>query len=207
MRRAITAITATLLVLSAATALAADAEEAADATPAVDAAAVKRVEVPGVGLAMAFPSDWRVSLPAGTRESPIRTPEDEPIYATTAILANGGDGRWCDVDVYLDMVAPLDEHAYGYAGYLQRMNGADAPMIVVETDITAGPAFRIEVFNPEQARLRAMYLFDGPLAEDGTFDRFLFTCAASSDTEPFWETLVESVEVFPPAAGEVDPAT
>ncbi len=154
---------------------------------------------------MTFPTDWQVSLPSGTRESPIQTPEGEPIYATTAILANGG-GRWCDIDVYLDMTAPLDQHAYAYAGYLQQINGANTPMVVIETELPVGPAFRIEVFDQARARLRAMYLFDGPVADDGTFDRYLFTCAAPSDSPPFWEAMADSGEVFEPESEEEAPA-
>ena len=127
----------------------------------------------------------RVSRPAGTRESEICSAYGEPVYVTTAVLANGGEGRWCDVDVYLDMIAPLDEHAHAYAAYLQRVHGADVPMRLTETELPAGPAFAIEMLDLERARLRAMYLFDGPVAEDGTIDRFLLTCAAAPDAEPF----------------------
>ena len=42
-------------------------------------------------------------------------------------------------------------------------------------------------------RMRAMYLFDGPAAEDGTVNRYLFTCAAREAGEPFWEAIAESV--------------
>jgi len=207
MRRTIPAVTAiALLALSTVPALATDTDEpVTDEMPAGESDG-QRVVAPEVGLTMTFPADWRVSLPAGTRESHIRTPEGEPIYETTAIIANGGGGRWCDVDVYLDMIAPLDQHAYAYVGYLQQINGANTPMVVVDAELPAGPAFRIEVFDQDRARLRTMYLFDGPVADDGTVDRYLFTCAAPSDSPPFWEAMAESAEVFEPESEEEAPA-
>jgi|GEM_PF-25866 len=94
------------------------------------------------------------------------------------------------------MTASLDEHAHAYVGYLQRISGADTPMIVTETRLAAGPAFHIELFDQARGRLRAMYLFDGPAADDGTFERYLLTCAAAPDAEPFWKLIAGSAEVF-----------
>jgi hypothetical protein len=121
---------------------------------------------------------------------------------TTALYANGGGGTWCDMDVYLALDAPLDSHAYQYAAYLQQSEDPEVAMIVVDTELPLGPAFRIELFDQSTGRMRAMYLFDGPAAEDGTFNRFLFTCAAREATDPFWETLAGSIEVFPPLPAE-----
>lgn len=39
-------------------------------------------------------------------------------------------------------------------------------MLVTETELPAGPAFRIDSFDPGLGRQWAMYLFDGP-AEEG----------------------------------------
>jgi hypothetical protein len=204
MRLMISASMAALLALSVAPALAADAEEAS-AGPIAEEMALERLEAPEAGLAMSFPAGWRVSQPEGIRESPITTAEGGPIYATTAVLANGG-GAWCDVDIYLDMTATLDEHAYAYASYLRQINGADAPMVVVETELPAGSAFRIEVFDPAEGRLRSMHLVDGPVTDDGTFDRYLLTCAAPGDSEPFWEAIAASVELSVPTAAEDEEA-
>lgn len=68
-----------LLVLSTAPALATDADEVDAGSTAIEMVVDQRVEAPEVGLSIAFPQDWRVSLPAGVRESEIRTPEGDPI--------------------------------------------------------------------------------------------------------------------------------
>ncbi len=207
MPRTIPAVMAALLALSASPTMAADTEAPATDAVAADETAVpegagQRLEAPDVGLSITFPDGWRVSRPAGTRESEIRSADGEPVYVTTAVLANGGDGRWCDIDVYLDMIAPLDEHAHAYAAYLQRVHGANLPMRLTEMELPAGPAFGIEMLDLERARVRATYLFDGPVAEDGTIDRFVLTCAAAPDTEPFWGAIAESAEVYASAAVE-----
>lgn len=196
MRRTIPAAMAAILALSATPVLAQEAEEAS-AEPAD--ISFEPIDVPAAGLSLAFPDTWRTMLPEGTRVSAITTPQGEPVFETTAVLANG-DGAWCDVDVYLDMTATLEEHAYGYTKYLQEINSADARMIVVETELTAGPSYRIEVFDPSRERLLAMYLVDGPLTDDGTFDRYLLTCAAAGDSEPFWEAIAESMQLSVPVA-------
>ena len=198
MRRTIPAAMAAILALSATPVLAQDAEEAsAEPTDAT----YELTEVPTAGLSLAFPDTWGTMLPEGTRVSAITTPEGEPIFETTAVLANGG-GAWCDVDVYFDMTATLEEHAYGYTKYLQEISSADAQMIVVETKLPAGPSYRIEIFDPARERLLAMYLVDGPLTDDGTFDRYLLTCAAAGDSEPFWEAIAESMQLSAPVTEE-----
>jgi hypothetical protein len=47
-----------------------------------------------------------------------------------------------------------------------------------------------------------MYLLDGPADESGTVDRYLLTCAADRDAEPFWEAVAESVELMPAVVAE-----
>jgi hypothetical protein len=75
-------------------------------------------------------------------------------------------------------------------------------MIVVETELPAGPSYRIEIFDPARERLLAMYLVDGPQTDDGTFDRYLLTCAAAGDSEPFWEAIAESMQLSTPVKEE-----
>jgi hypothetical protein len=87
------------------------------------------VEALEAGIAMSFPAGWNVRTPLASRQSEIQTgPDEEPVYVTTVFMANAGDGRWCDVDVYLDMPAPLKEHAYAHARYLQQVQGSDRAM-------------------------------------------------------------------------------
>lgn len=185
---------------------------AADESPAPSAAAiespaaepVQQVVAPAVGLTMRFPAEWRVSQPEGIRQSELTTPEGEPIYVTTAILANGGGGRWCDVDVYLDMIAPLEQHAYAYAAYLQRTLG-NVPMVVTEAALPVGPSYRIEAFDEERGRLRSMFLFDGPAGEDGSSDRFVLTCATPPDSEPIGLAIAGSAALSEPVPPEALP--
>lgn len=192
MRRTIPLALAALLALGTAPALAQDAESTV----------TQRAEAPEVGLAMEFPADWRVSNPEGLRVSAITTADDEPVMETTAFMANAGGGTWCSVDAYIGLKAPLESHAYQYAAYLQRSESESVAMVLAETELPAGPAYRIELFDQATGRIRAMYLFDGPAGEDGTFNRFLMVCAAREVTEPFWEPIAESAEVFEPVPAE-----
>ena len=196
MQRTIPATLAMALLLGATPVLAADEE------PTADTAVTQRAESAALGFAIEFPADWRVSNPEGERVSAITDAEGEPVMETTAVLANGGGGTWCDVDAYLGLEAPLEEHAYAYVSYLQQNESSDAAMVVADEEIPAGPAFRIEIFDPTTGRIRGMYLFDGPAADDGSVNRFLLTCAAREVTEPFWETIAQSAEVFEPATAE-----
>lgn len=190
------------LALTALLALGASPALAQETGPSGDPVETQRAEVPDLGFAMELPGEWRVSRPEGLRLSAITTADDEPVMETTALMANGGGGTWCDVDAYLALDAPLESHAYQYAAYLQQSESPDVAMIVVETELPAGPAYRIELFDQSTGRMRAMYLFDGPAGEDGTFNRYLFTCAAREVEEPFWETLAATIEVFEPVPAE-----
>lgn len=58
MRRTIPVMVATLLAMGTLPLLAAEDDQ--------------RVELPEAGLAVAFPADWTVRTPSGTRESEIR---------------------------------------------------------------------------------------------------------------------------------------
>jgi hypothetical protein len=196
MRSTIAAAMVAGLVLSAAPAVAQEAD------PSSVPVEPQRAEAAEFGIAIEFPGDWRVLRPEGTRVSAITTADGEPVMEATALMANGGDGAWCDVDAYLSLDAPLRDHAYAYAAYLQQSESAEAAMIVAEQQLPVGPAFRIEIFDRSTGRMRAMYLFDGPAAEDGTVNRYLFACAARDAGEPFWEAIAESVEVFAPVAGD-----
>jgi len=51
-----------------------------------------------------------------------------------------------------------------------------------------------------------MYLFDGPTGDDGTFERYLLTCASREADVPFWETIAESAEFFEPVPAEEEMA-
>jgi hypothetical protein len=79
-------------------------------------------------------------------------------------------------------------------------------MVVAETELPAGPAFRMELFDQSTGRIRAMYLFDGPAGDDGSFNRHLLVCAARELTEPFWEAIAESIEVFEPVPADAEMA-
>jgi hypothetical protein len=206
MRHMIPTLVAALMALSAAPALATDAPEPtaeASAVASAEAIALERVEAPKAGIAMSFPADWNVRTPLASRQSEIQAgPEEEPVYVMTVFMANAGDGRWCDVDVYLDMPAPLQEHAYAYASYLQQAKGPDSAMILTETELPAGATIRIDSFDQTQGRVWAMYLLDGPADESGAVDRFLLTCVADADSEPYWEAVAESVELMPAVVEE-----
>lgn len=185
MRRSMAALAAALLLTSAAPVVATEGEEIpADEPP------YERVDVPETGLSIAFPAGWRVLTPSGLRVSEIQDPEGGPVYVTTAVLGRGDGGRWCDVDVYLDMPAPLEEHAYAYARYLQQIHGPDFSMIVSESDLPAGPSFQLYGFDPVDVQVWAMYLLDGPV-EDGQVDRYLLTCVAEAQEQPdpYWEAV------------------
>ena len=203
MRRIAPATVAVLLALSATPVLASDAETTEQMT---DEATPQRVEVPEVGLAYEFPADWSVRTPLGQRVSEIQRPDGRPVYVTTAIMARATDGSWCDTDVYLDMPAPLEEHAAAYAIYLQQIHGDDIPVFVSEIELPAGAAFYLEVADPARERTWAKYLFDGPVGETGSVDRFLMTCVAPIDAEPFWQPIAESAEVSLPVEPEASAA-
>jgi hypothetical protein len=201
MRRMAPVLAAAVLTLTAVPALAADEEE-----PMAGDAAVQHIDVPEVGYALDFPADWTVRTPTAPRISEIQHPDGEPVYVTTAIMANVSDGRWCDTDVYLDMPAPLGEHAAAYAIYLEQVHGAGIPVTVREVELPVGQAFNLEVVNEERERVWVKYLFDGPVAEDGTVDRFLLTCVAPIDAEPYWGAIAESVEVYEPVEPQASAA-
>jgi hypothetical protein len=206
MSQKVSAALAVLLLLGAVPAALA-ADEQPSASPAItvqatlDPNATQSIKAPLVGLSLSFPASWRVSLPEGTRVSEITTAEGEPIMATTAILANGSGGQWCDVDAYLSMVAPLEQHAYAYAAYLQKVFSS-IPMVVTKTELPSGPAFRIEIFDDQTGRLRSLYLFDGLPAEDGSFDRFLLTCTTPAGADALGQAIAESAVLFEPAMVE-----
>ena len=197
MRRSIPAAMAMTLLLGATPAL------AADETPVPDVA-TQRAESAELGFAVDVPADWHLSLLEGERISALTDAAGEPIMETTLMLANGGDGLWCDVDAYLDMTSGLEEHAYAFVNYLQQSESADAAMVVTETEIPVGPAYRIEIFDRSTGHIRGMYLFDGPPSEDGTFERYLLVCASRQADDPFWVTVAESVEFFEPVAAADD---
>ena len=198
MRRTIPATLALTLLLGAAPVLATDEE------PVPDASATQRAEVAQFGLAMELPADWRVSTPEGERVSALTNAAGEEVMETTVLYGNGGGGTWCDVDAYLAMDAPLEGHAYAYVQYLQQNESADSAMVVAEAELPVGPAYRIEIFEPTTGRIRAMYLFDGPIDDDGTFERYLLTCASRQADVPFWEAIAESAEFFEPVPAEED---
>ena len=216
MRRLIPTLTAVFLGLGTVPAMAADAAEPtaeasaqaeataqASADAPAQAATLERVEALEAGIAMSFPADWNVRTPMASRVSEIQGgPDGEPVYVMTVFMANAGDGRWCDVDVYLDIPASLEEHAYAYASYLQTVNGPERAMLLTETELPAGPTFRIDSFDQASGRVWAMYLLDGPADESGAVDRYLLTCAADPDVEPFWEAVAESVELMPAVVAE-----
>ena len=216
------AVMAAMLILGATpvTAAAADPSAAPSAEPSavstaepsadvgaggVDVSELVRAEAPHVGLTMAFPGDWRISLPEGDRLSALTTAEGGEIMETTAITANGSDA-WCNVDVYLSIDAPLQEHAIAYANFLAQSAGAESQMVVLDHELPAGPSVRIEIFDPERGRSRSFFIFDGPAADDGTVNRFLLTCAAPADAGPFWVEIAGSAEVFEPIAPVESPA-
>ena len=201
MRRTTTVTLAALLALSSAPALAQEAEESAG--PGTDL--TQRVEAPQVGLSIAFPEGWRVSQPEGTRESALTTAEGEPILETTAVYANGRDAGLCDVDVYLDTDAPLEQHAFAYVRFLEQTFGG-VPMVVSETELPAGPAYRIEMVDAERQRIRSLFLFDGLAAEDGSTDRFLLSCATPPDAEPIGQAVAESLALYAPVEAEASAA-
>lgn len=200
MRLTIPATLAMTLLLGATPVLATDEE------PAPDESATQRAEVAQYGLAMELPAGWRVSNPEGERISALTNAAGEEVMETTVLYANGGGGTWCDVDAYLAMDAPLEGHAYAYVQYLQQNESAESAMVVAETELPVGPAYRIEIFDPTTGRIRAMYLFDGPTGDDGTFERYLLTCASREADVPFWETIAESAEFFEPVPAEEEMA-
>jgi hypothetical protein len=206
MRRMIPTLTAALLALSAGPALTADAAEPtaeASAVASVEPTDLERVEAPEAGIAMSFPADWNVRVPMASRESEIRTgPDAEPVYVTTVFMANAGDGRWCDVDVYGAIPVPLDQHVYSYAGYLQSVYEVDRTITVTETELPVGDALRIDMADAVRDRVWAMYMFDRVGADGADPDRFLLTCVADPGTEPYWEAIAESVELLPAVVEE-----
>ena len=196
MRRTIPLTLAAIMTLGAAPALAQDAEESAAPAP------TERAESTLYGLAVELPAEWSVTFPEGERVSAITDAEGQPVMEATVVYANGGGGTWCDVDAYLGLAedATLEGHAYAYVNFLQQTESADAQMVVIETDIPAGPAYRIEIFEPSNGRIRAMYLVDGPMDDDGLRNRYLLSCASRDASQPFWEDIAGSVEVMAPMA-------
>jgi len=75
-------------------------------------------------------------------------------------------------------------------------------MVVAEEELPIGPAYRVEAFDQATGRIRGLYLFDGPAREDGTFERYVLTCAAREVGEPFWTDVANSVEFFEPVSDE-----
>jgi hypothetical protein len=112
-------------------------------------------------------------------------------------MANAGDGRWCDVDVYGAIPVPLDQHVYSYAGYLQSVYEVDRTITVTETELPVGDAFRIDMADAVRDRVWAMYMFDRVGADGADPDRFLLTCVADPGTEPYWEAIADGVELLP----------
>lgn len=200
MRRSIATTLTLVLVLGATPVLAQDEE------PASPGADTQRIEDPALGMAVSVPADWQASLVGGLRESAVNRPDGTPVMETTVFYANGGDGTWCDTDAYLDM--PADSSLEGFAvslvTFMQETEGPDVAMMVAEEELAVGPAFRIEAFDGATGRIRGLYLFDGPPREDGTFDRYLLTCASREFGEPFWVEVANSVEFFRPADDGAD---
>ena len=200
MRRTIPTLLALSLALVATPVLAQDEEAASDA------AETQRYEVPALGFAVDFPAEWSVLLPEGERVSALTDADGEAIMETTLIYANAGGGTVCDVDAFLDMPAdsPLEGFAYEYVNFLQQTEGADSAMVVGETEVADGAAYRIEIFNQATGHIRAVYVFDGPARDDGTFERYLLACGAREVGEPFWQAIAESVEFSEAAPAEDD---
>ena len=197
MRRAIPATLAMSLLLGATPVLAQDDATAEDTT-------TQRAEVPALGLAVQLPAEWRVTEVEGERESAVNRDDGTPVLETTAFYANGGDGTWCDVDAYLDMPADsgLEGFAFALVTFMQQNEGPDVAMVVAEEELPIGPAYRVEAFDQATGRIRGLYLFDGPAREDGTFERYVLTCAAREVGEPFWTDVANSVEFFEPVSDE-----
>jgi len=163
---------------------------AADATPTE---ALQHVELSEIGVAATFPADWHVMTPMQPRESwyDISAEDDTPVYAWTGIFATGEDGRWCGIDRYEDFPWTLDEHAI----FLERwnvsssLNGRTGGYEPVE--LTAGPAWRIDVNDERKGRTSRLYL----LAYDG--DQVLLTCADELGSTEDWLEIADSIELGP----------
>ncbi|MEX1296101.1 MAG: hypothetical protein AB1Z67_08015 [Candidatus Limnocylindrales bacterium] len=198
MRRPIVTTLTVALLLSATPVLAQDEE------PATDEATTQRIEDPALGIAVSVPAEWRVSLIEGVRESAVDRDDGTPLMETTVFYANGGDGTWCDADAWLDVPAgsSLEGFAYALVTYMQQNEGPDVAMMVAEEELPVGPSYRIEAFDQATGRIRGLYLFDGPAQADGTFERYLLTCAAREFGEPFWTDVATSIEFSEPVAAE-----
>lgn len=202
MRRPIVTTLTLALLLSASPTMAADEE------PATDEAATQRIEDPALGFSVALPADWNTSLIGGVRESAVDRDDDTPVMETTVFYANAGAGTWCDADAYLDMPADssLEAFAYALVNFMQQNEGPDVAMMVAEEELPVGPSYRVEAFDQATGRIRGLYLFDGPARADGTFERYLLTCAAHEFGEPFWTDVANSVEFFEPVAADEEMA-
>ena len=196
MRRPIVTTLALALVLGATPVLAQDEE------PATDGSETQRIEDPELGMSVAVPAEWDVSLIEGVRESAVDRADGTPVMETTVFYANGGDGTWCDADAYLEMPADstLEAFAFALVNFMQQNEGPDVAMMVAEEELPVGPSYRVEAFDQATGRIRGLYLFDGPSREDGTFERYLLTCAAREVGESFWTEVATSVEFSDPVA-------
>ena len=196
MRRTLITILAGAMALTAAPVLAQDAEE----NP--ESAETQRAESALYGLGVEVPADWSVSYPEGERVSAITNAEGDEVMEATVLYANGGGGTWCDVDAYLRLGedAPLEGHAFAFVSYLQQNESSEAQMVVVETEVPAGPAYRIEIFEPNNGRLRSMYLFDGPAGADGLYNRYPFSCAPRDAPPPPSQANADTLAAIQPGA-------
>jgi len=178
------AASATLLLLGSAPVAAIDQ---------APSAALQRVELPEIGVAAGFPAEWHVMTPMQPRESwyDISAEDDTPVYAWTGIFATGEDGRWCGIDRYEDFPWTLDEHAtflerWNVSSSLNGRTGGYEPV-----ELTAGPAWRIDVNDERKGRTSRLYL----LAYDG--DQVLLTCADELGSTEDWLDIADSIELGP----------
>lgn len=150
-----------------------------------DPAYFERVEVPEVGLAMAFPSEWLIEIEMDYDE--IEEGDPETGY-WKAIYAHDGGATWCDLTMYVSQMSDLDG-LVPYTAERFAESGSDEVTVQWQTvSLPLGEAYRIDVQDPGRGEYSSFFLFDAASA------RYYLSCMSDERDARDWMDIAETIE-------------
>ena len=150
-----------------------------------DPAYFERVEVPEVGLAMAFPSEWLIEIEMDYAE--IEEGDPETGY-WTAIYAHDDGVTWCDLTMYVSQMSDLDGLVPYTAERFAESGSDDVAVQWQAVSLPLGEAYRIDVQDPGRGEYSSFYLFDADSA------RYYLSCMSDERDARDWMDIAETIE-------------
>ena len=153
-----------------------------------DPAYFERVEVPEVGIAMAFPPEWDVEIEMDYDEN---EPGDPDTGYWTVLYADGGGATWCDMTMNASRMGDLAGLAALTAENFAASLGEAASAQANPVRLTVGDGYRVDVQDPDEGRFTTIYIFDSETA------RYSMVCMTDERDEGDWMDIAETIEWLP----------